>query len=234
MINDNKAFNLRVKAASKLKAIPPSKTTTFILDNQVRVKTKSDSDFNKNFKVLLTQASNAMREGNYENAVHLFTNILKQDPEDFNVIIDRAFCFQQLGKTKLALKDLDTILFKKPDHARAILMKAEILYDSGDYRSALSFFEAGYQKRKDMTAFEIGIRKTKRSIESSRTQMLIQPDNLLDSAVKQKNLLGELNEDFNFLSEYEANSTKNDSIQKEIKELIGYIQQQQEKLAKTQ
>lgn len=58
MINDNKAFNLRVKAASRLKALPTVNTNAFVLDsNQTRITAKTDSDFNKTFKTLLTQAS---------------------------------------------------------------------------------------------------------------------------------------------------------------------------------
>ena len=235
MINDNKAFNLRVKAVSRLKALPSINKESYVLDStQPKINSQLDTDFNKAYKGFLSQAMASVREENYETAIHHFTNILKLDPKDNNVLIDRARCFHKLGKTQIALKDLDVVLSNDPNHARAILAKAEMLYDIGEYKSALSMYEDGYKKRNDMTAFAIGIEKTKKSIESSFSQTLIQPDTLLDYATKEKKGLEELDIDLHFLNEFETNACPNSTMGQQVKDLLLFIKNQNEILIKRQ
>ena len=231
MIHDNKAYNLRVKAVSRLKTLPSINKDNYILDStQPKINSQLDTDFNKNYKNFLTQAMAAIREENYETAIHYFTNILKMDPYDYNVLIDRANCFHKLNKTRIALKDLDVVLANDSNHARAILAKAEMLYDIGEYEKALLMYEDGFKKRNDMNAFAIGIEKTKKCIESSQSQSLIQPDDLLDYAAKEKAGLGELDIDLHFLNEFEANSCQDSELDTQVKALIDFIKNQNEKL----
>ncbi|EAX93566.1 TPR Domain containing protein [Trichomonas vaginalis G3] len=232
MINDNKAYVLRVKAASRLKSIPQEEyKAKYVLDsNTTKQALHIESEFIRNYKPILSQASASMREGNYENAIHLFTNLLKINPNDYNVLIDRAKCFHKMKKSKLALKDLDTIMIKEQNHPRALLAKAEILYDTNDFSSALTFFQAGYDIRKDMTAFAVGIEKTKKSMETSHSQTLIQPDRLLAKATKRQEVLGDLEVDYHFLNEFETNTPTNSNISQQVQELLSYIEQQNENL----
>lgn len=234
MINDNKAYLLRLKAASRLKSIPKDEyKAKYVLDaSSSKQALHIETEFNRNYKTIISQASASMREGNYENAVHLFTNLLKINPNDYNVLIDRAKCFHKLKKSKLALKDLDTILFKEPNHPRALLAKAELLYDVEDFSSALTFFQAGYNIRKDMTAFSVGIEKTRKSMETSHSQTLIQPDQLLANASKRQEVLGDLDIDYHFLNEFETNHPTDSALSQQVHELLSYIEKQNEFLIK--
>ena len=66
MIHDNKAYNLRVKAVSRLKTLPSINKDNYILDStQPKINSQLDTDFNKNYKNFLTQAMAAIREENY-------------------------------------------------------------------------------------------------------------------------------------------------------------------------
>jgi len=69
-------------------------------------------------KQLLAKGSYLKRDGRYTEAVEIFNQVVKADPEEASAYMHRSYCYRQIyGPTERSLKDLEMVAKLKPDDA---------------------------------------------------------------------------------------------------------------------
>ncbi|KAJ8320840.1 hypothetical protein KUTeg_002427 [Tegillarca granosa] len=84
-----------------------------------------------------------VKNKHYEKAIGSFNKAIEMNSEDIGCLISRAKCWLQLGNAGNALIDAETALSKDKSVVRGLCIKAESLYQMGDFENALVFFHRG-------------------------------------------------------------------------------------------
>lgn len=74
--------------------------------------------------------------GRLRNAIEVFKEVLKLDPNHAEACISLAHAFRELGNQKAALSRFDQLLAISPNHTLALQLKGSMLYHSGEPASA--------------------------------------------------------------------------------------------------
>ncbi|GFS07544.1 tetratricopeptide repeat protein 25 [Elysia marginata] len=89
---------------------------------------------------------------------------------DKTCLVVRSKCFLMLGNSERALEDADAALEQDEEGVRdirALNMKAEALYQKGDFETALVFYHRGNKLRPELQEFRLGIQKCEEAIDNS-------------------------------------------------------------------
>ena len=116
------------------------------------------------FRQLFTQARHAHRLGCVTIGVNMLEEARELKQVSEHGLLSRSYCHFQVGDLNRAMTDVNTILSKDPDFDRALLLKAEILYASGKFETALIYFSKVIKSRPNMHGAKEGVRKTMRAI----------------------------------------------------------------------
>ena len=119
------------------------------------------------YKALSSEGHALLSRHDFSRAIKIFSQALELNKEDYNLYIERANCYIQVGDARSALLDVNTVLQVKPNDTRALLAKAEAFFSIGEFEFALVFFERGSFLRKDIHGFREGITKCKHAILDS-------------------------------------------------------------------
>ncbi|KAK2190699.1 hypothetical protein NP493_73g02017 [Ridgeia piscesae] len=95
----------------------------------------------------LSYKSEGMRffhTGDFKRAIAWFDNAIELNPEDFESFLWRSRCHVMLGELADSLKDIDTAGTLEPNHPMGTFMRAETLYQMGEFEKAL---QVGGRKR---------------------------------------------------------------------------------------
>ena len=85
--------------------------------------------------------SNFQRE--HRHAVHRFSQAYRLDPSFRKARLDRAIIlYREMGSHEEALADFDALLEEDPDYGEALLNRAMIAQERGQYSEALADLEA--------------------------------------------------------------------------------------------
>lgn len=103
-------------------------------------------------------------DGNYEQALKSYNLALRFISDHASTIIARSRVHRKLGKNRKAMQDAELALQLDPLYHEALLQKAELLLEAGDYENALKFFQNGARMRPDKEDFHDGIQKAKHGI----------------------------------------------------------------------
>ncbi|TRY84082.1 hypothetical protein DNTS_008928, partial [Danionella cerebrum] len=76
------------------------------------------------------------QQGQYTQAVSLFTEAIKCDPEDFRFLFNRSFCYCCLEQYQLALEDAETSIQMAPDCAKGYFRRGSALMGLKRYNEA--------------------------------------------------------------------------------------------------
>ena len=87
--------------------------------------------------ILMRGAKTATEVGAYEDAVHFYSRILFQYPDDDAVRLKRALIYYRTLYMQNAVDDLSYLLKKNPDDKTLLLNRALVLTDMRDYDAAL-------------------------------------------------------------------------------------------------
>ncbi|MBM7024171.1 hypothetical protein [Treponema sp. Marseille-Q4523] len=87
--------------------------------------------------ILMRGAKTAIEVGAYEDAVHFYSRILFQYPDDDAVRLKRALIYYRTLYMQNAVDDLSYLLKKNPDDKNLLLNRALVLADMRDYDAAL-------------------------------------------------------------------------------------------------
>lgn len=91
------------------------------------------------------------------------------NPNDIEALIARSNCHLVLGNLEKAIEDAELILNLSNEDlqkARAIYLKAESLFQLGNFEMSLVFFYRGKKIRPELEQFRLGIQKSISAIES--------------------------------------------------------------------
>ncbi|CAL1526419.1 unnamed protein product [Lymnaea stagnalis] len=122
------------------------------------------------FETLRDEGEHFVHVKQYEKAIESFTKALEMKGGDKTCLVVRAKCYLMLGNAEKALADAESALEQNEDgkkEIRALNMKAEALYQKGDFESALVFYHRGNKLRPELQEFRLGIQKCEEAIDNS-------------------------------------------------------------------
>jgi len=89
-------------------------------------------------------ASAYINSEKYDSSIFELTKLIKHDSTEFDIWLDRAFCFKKLERFADAIKDCEHILKYKPLNTETISFMAECKYSSGDTLGTYNFLNEIY------------------------------------------------------------------------------------------
>ena len=93
---------------------------------------------------LLKQAINNFDKKKFEKSIELFEKILEKEPNNSEIITNKAICLAELGRYEESIEQLEKVLNQNPDDFDGWYNKATTLYDMGKYEDALDGFYHAY------------------------------------------------------------------------------------------
>jgi tetratricopeptide (TPR) repeat protein len=83
------------------------------------------------------------KKGAYGAAVATYSRIIRREPKNADAYFNRGLAYKNVGRTEQALTDYNVAIELNPEHRKAYLDRANILYDQGHYGGALrAYFKA--------------------------------------------------------------------------------------------
>ncbi|KAF5401601.1 Tetratricopeptide repeat protein 25 [Paragonimus heterotremus] len=119
------------------------------------------------FEVYRSEGDSLLAKKKFTEAINCYTHALEGKEKDLHCLLKRSLCHSYLGNIEKALEDSDSALSACPDHYKALLQKAEVLYNKGDFEFALVYFHRGHKKRPERHEFRLGIQKCEEAIRNS-------------------------------------------------------------------
>jgi len=95
----------------------------------------------------------------YRKAIDCFTMALERDTKnpDPKCLVWRSRCWLRLGRNDEALADSEAALSASSDNIHGLLIKAQVLFEIGDFEFALVQFHRGNKLRPELELFRKGI-----------------------------------------------------------------------------
>ena len=90
---------------------------------------------------LQSRALIASASGNLDQAIALFDEVLKVEPENANSLVGKSVALRRAGRVDDALEALDAVLARQPGHGGGLLNKGRILEERGDLEDALEAYD---------------------------------------------------------------------------------------------
>ena len=90
---------------------------------------------------LQSKALIASASGNLEQAMTLFDEVLKLEPDNANALVGKSVSLRRAGRVDEALACLAQVLARQPGHGGALLNKGRILEERGDLDDALEAYD---------------------------------------------------------------------------------------------
>ncbi|HTD81896.1 MAG TPA: tetratricopeptide repeat protein, partial [Thermoplasmata archaeon] len=90
---------------------------------------------------LQSRALMASASGNLDQAIALFDEVLKVEPENANSLVGKSVALRRAGRVDDALAALNGVLARQPGHGGALLNKGRILEERGDLDDALEAYD---------------------------------------------------------------------------------------------
>ncbi|KAK7507840.1 hypothetical protein BaRGS_00000805 [Batillaria attramentaria] len=122
------------------------------------------------FETLRDEGEHFVHVKQYQKAIESFTKALEMKPGDKTCLVTRSKCYLMLGNSESALTDSEAALDQDEDgkkDIRALCMKAEALYQKGDFETALVYYHRGNKLRPELQEFRLGIQKSQEAINNS-------------------------------------------------------------------
>ncbi|KAK7113348.1 hypothetical protein V1264_012649 [Littorina saxatilis] len=123
------------------------------------------------FETLRDEGEHFVHVQQFQRAIDSFTKALEMKAGDKTCLVTRSKCHLMLGNSAAALADAEVALeheeVGKGKDIRALNMKAEALYQKGDFESALVYFHQGNKLRPELQEFRLGIQKSQEAINNS-------------------------------------------------------------------
>lgn len=105
-----------------------------------------------------------MRLCNYEQAISYFDRALTKEPDNVDIITNKATAYSKLGKIGLAIDYYDAALEIKPDYLPALNNKANALAQLGRYEEAISIYNSILEKDPTYTISQTNLEKASENL----------------------------------------------------------------------
>lgn len=122
------------------------------------------------FETLRDEGEHFVHVKQYQKAIESFTKALEMKQGDKTCLVTRSKCYLMLGNSEAALNDSEAALAQDEEgkkDIRALCMKAEALYQKGDFETALVYYHRGNKLRSELQEFRLGIQKSQEAINNS-------------------------------------------------------------------
>ncbi|MEW6352144.1 MAG: tetratricopeptide repeat protein [Thermodesulfobacteriota bacterium] len=94
-------------------------------------------------ETFLEQGKEELKQKHYEQAVRLFSEAVRKDPEQAQAFKLRGQVYERLGRTQLAVKDYDRYLAMRPSDPDGYFRRADLLNRTLDHESAIRDYTRG-------------------------------------------------------------------------------------------
>ncbi|MEM7173404.1 MAG: tetratricopeptide repeat protein [Pseudomonadota bacterium] len=82
-------------------------------------------------------------EGNFVLAIAAYDQLIRMQPQNSHILMERAMAYKNAGLAKKAMADLDRAVLLDPDYVDAYMGRAKFNYETGQYGSALKDYFLG-------------------------------------------------------------------------------------------
>eukprot|EP01135_Chromosphaera_perkinsii_P012040 Nk52_evm3s2578 gene=Nk52_evmTU3s2578 len=103
------------------------------------------------------EGNKLFQAGKFPEAVKMYTEAIKRNPQDGKLYSNRAACYTKLTDYHSGLKDCDTCINLIPEFAKGYIRKATILYFMKDYVKAIKVYEDGLKRCPENQEMKDGI-----------------------------------------------------------------------------
>ena len=117
---------------------------------------------------LMARGSDEMQAGRLDEAVKLFTEVIKAKPEFAEGWNKRATAYYLAGEYRLSLEDCDEVLKRNPRHFGALSGAGQIHFALENYELALVWFRRALEVNPNMVGVEINIHRTQERLQEKR------------------------------------------------------------------
>lgn len=81
------------------------------------------------------------KQGEYEQAVEAYSQNLKMDPNNVNLLYSRGRAYEEMGNYDAAMEDFQTALKSDDRNVRVLIAMGDVLYKQEKYDNALYYYE---------------------------------------------------------------------------------------------
>ena len=93
------------------------------------------------------EGDNFFQQGDYEQAVRLYSDYLEINPGDIKTLYNRGRAYEEMELYELAFKDFVAVLEEDGENLQANLSVGSYYYNKQDYDEALHFFNQAIKSR---------------------------------------------------------------------------------------
>eukprot|EP00835_Amoeboradix_gromovi_P006106 NODE_662_length_5423_cov_0.101991.p1 type:complete len:477 gc:universal NODE_662_length_5423_cov_0.101991:3707-5137(+) len=93
---------------------------------------------------LVAEADYFYKKSDLPKALELYSKVLAVD-SDKHCLLHRGYCYISQASYDLAMKDVETLLKLDQNHYKGLLLKASILFDTGEFEYALILYNGAYR-----------------------------------------------------------------------------------------
>lgn len=154
---------------------------------------KNDKKFSDTmeYKVLFGKATQCLQENENEEAIRLFEEILKKEPDNINALNGKGSGLMQMGRLDEAMAMFDKSLAIR-DNQMGYLNKAIIYANTGDYDNAIRYCDKVMELYPDMRDMVVGIKNNfmenrNKNADVSTNQFTSEAQDLIERADRLKN-----------------------------------------------
>lgn len=87
------------------------------------------------------EADVLMKDGNYQEAIRLYTNRLATDPKNLRMLYNRGRAYEELGKMDEARADFESVLDIDEENLSATMSMGNYFYNQQDYKRSVYYFD---------------------------------------------------------------------------------------------
>jgi len=109
-----------------------------------------------------------MQAGRLDEAIRIFSQVIKTRPEFAEGWNKRATAYYLAGEYKLSLEDCDEVLKRNPQHFGALSGAGQIHYALENYELALVWFRRALEVNPNMVGVEMNIHLTQERLKEKR------------------------------------------------------------------
>eukprot|EP01126_Amoeba_proteus_P060872 TRINITY_DN8104_c0_g2_i2.p1 TRINITY_DN8104_c0_g2~~TRINITY_DN8104_c0_g2_i2.p1 ORF type:complete len:150 (-),score=29.18 TRINITY_DN8104_c0_g2_i2:88-537(-) len=117
------------------KLLSVTRPTRVLVHRQTRLTFTRSDLFN-----LLNEGTNEMYDGNYETALTLFDQVLKNDQENIEALVSKAYCLEEKGDLEGASQSYRKVIDLDSSHFVALFNLGNIQLSTHQYESAIKNF----------------------------------------------------------------------------------------------
>lgn len=145
--------------------------TEYYLDNALKKDPQNDQilseiKFKDQMKANLNEAEELIRSENYDRALHVYFYILKHTPQNASANRGIAYCYLKKKDTNKALELIRKVIKDDPNDEKALLIRAEAIYYSGNIETAIKLFSQLLEGDPDSSYIRNLFKKSKEIIKN--------------------------------------------------------------------